>query len=893
MNDHDKVYIKTLAPKNLKGADTKFTLAATDSTGATVTRNTSMFETVYAQLLYATYDIKANTTEDVVNQVKATLADLLGVANDAAWEEIFNVKYKNILVNAFGNLGMNSEYSYKRLRRRLAKSQQKFLGELHKAQENISESDPIYTFNMDGAEYNISAVEVVPAQIIMGRYYAKQFGLSAGDSIGKIRNDENFFFNKAKIQYKTDADGNVDLVLYDGQGDQIHVIYDPDGRKTQSIAGQLNRCNGFTIVDGNVYYKDKLLCKSEGKQFYSYKVGDVEHKVVIVSHLNALSDLTKNDWTDYTECLYRQDNASWILNAVRGKTISENLVTIETKSGNGPVVTTVNISTPEGIKSLLEEEKTLKNRHIGHIAFSRKKSFEKSLNFIGTRIPCQSMQSFAPMRVAAFSNSTTNEVFVPTNIMWLEGSDLDIDKQYILGYSIADSGRIFDGEGDHHKEDRLKNNVVDNIWKTVTDPRNQINLTQPISTDDFKAIAAKSSRGKLAEGMSIYNPFHKYSMQVENMVGRDCIGSVATALKGFFALTYMYNMRMNEMCDAIESGNINEAERLFNRYFKQPLANVNVERLDYVLELLPEGDFKNRLLALKDKIEDQEDMSMLMGQLLNAATDNAKELILKKINADSTWIDLYTSAFMEGKPLEEVSALMLNSRSQQIFDGFDSSIFAGNRPFGKLPYLTGVKIETKGEDPILDQLIDQAELAEETRVLGRFLKINQGLITNRAEMLAYVGDIQAFVEKRFEKETNLKEYRKYLNKLNEHEELTTKETEELYKLLPNLVHDINTGEGIFEAQQVLQKLVSDEIGRTQFDVYRFASDSDYRIECIEQYEDCKVKFNILEAVATSPHFDKMFGMVSTNEDILTSLSARNRLEGLVIDRYRQQARLEN
>lgn len=581
------------------------------------------------------------------------------------------------------------------------------------------------------------------------------------------------------------------------------------------------------------------------------------------------------------------------MNAVRGKTISENLVTIETKSENGPVVTTVNISTPEGIKSLLEEEKTLKNRHLGHIAFSRKKSFEKSLNFIGTRIPCQSMQSFAPMRVAAFSNSTTNEVFVPTNIMWLEGSDLDIDKQYILGYSIADSGRIFDGEGDHHKEDRLKNNVVDNIWKTVTDPRNQINLTQPISTDDFKAIAAKSSRGKLAEGMSIYNPFHKYSMQVENMVGRDCIGSVATALKGFFALTYMYNMRMNEICDAIESGNIDLATQLFNRYFKQPLANVNVERLDYVLTLLPEGDFKNRLLDLKDKIEDQEDMSMLMGQLLNAATDNAKELILKKINADSTWIDLYTSAFMEGKPLEEVSALMLNPRSQQIFDGFDSSVFAGNRPFGKLPYLTGVKLETKGEDPILDQLIDQAELAEETRVLGRFLKINQGLITNRAEMLAYVGDIQSFVEKRFEKSTNLKEYRKYLNKLNENKELTTKETEELYKLLPDLAHDINTGEGIFEAQQILQSLIADEIRHTQFDVYRFASDSDYRTECIEHYENCKVKFNILEAVATSPHFDKMFGMVSTNEDILTSLSARNRLEGLVVDRYRQQARLEN
>ena len=252
---------------------------------------------------------------------------------------------------------------------------------------------------------------------------------------------------------------------------------------------------------------------------------------------------------------------------------------------------------------------------------------------------------------------------------------------------------------------------------------------------------------------------------------------------------------------------------------------------------------------------------------------------------------------------------MLHPRSQKLFDGFDSSVFEGSRSFGKLPYLIGIKIElSEGniKDPILDQLIVQSELAEETRVLGRFLKINQGLITNRAEMLAYIGDIQAFVEKRFEKTTNLKEARKILNVFLEGINYSKPRSAEMEAVQIMFVNRLNKlldseyqldvlsdADKKLEVQKKLTELIEKLITSTQFDVYRFASDSDYRTECIEQYEKCKVKFNILEAVATSPHFDKMFGMVSTNEDILTSLSARNRLEGLVVDRYSQQARLEN
>lgn len=78
----------------------------------------------------------------------------------------------------------------------------------------------------------------------------------------------------------------------------------------------------------------------------------------------------------------------------------------------------------------------------------------------------------------------------------------------------------------------------------------------------------------------------------------------------------------------------------------------------------------------------------------------------------------------------------------------------------------------------------------------------------------------------------------------------------------------------------------------QFNVIRFASDENYRNEQIEKYEGVKKQFNILEAVATSPHFNQMFSMVSINESILTEMSVRNALEDMVIEEYDWKRRMD-
>ena len=54
----------------------------------------------------------------------------------------------------------------------------------------------------------------------------------------------------------------------------------------------------------------------------------------------------------------------------------------------------------------------------------------------------------------------------------------------------------------------------------------------------------------------------------------------------------------------------------------------------------------------------QHDSYIYNGELLNCAADNAKELILRKINAHSEWADMYIAGIMIGYSLNEIKEIM-------------------------------------------------------------------------------------------------------------------------------------------------------------------------------------------------------------------------------------------
>lgn len=206
-----------------------------------------------------------------------------------------------------------------------------------------------------------------------------------------------------------------------------------------------------------------------------------------------------------------------------------------------------------------------------------------------------------------------------------------------MGYSVSNNGQLLVANEDtkiapYLMEDAQRNKIVDGIFDVILNPKNQINLTSPISTDRVKAIASKSEMGRAAKYMNGYDPSSKYRMQIENATGKTVIGNVATGIKSFFALSNVFNTRYNEIYNLIQSGNFIEAERLLNLYtFKNnkgeliTLANVNMDKFKSLdLSVVPEP-LVSTISTLIEYQSNLDDESMILGELLNSATDSSNK----------------------------------------------------------------------------------------------------------------------------------------------------------------------------------------------------------------------------------------------------------------------------
>lgn len=67
-------------------------------------------------------------------------------------------------------------------------------------------------------------------------------------------------------------------------------------------------------------------------------------------------------------------------------------------------------------------------------------SFQDSLKFIASRIPAQTLQSFMTMKCIGWTTNTKNMAYVSHFQIYLQGSDYDIDKAYIMGQSYDGNG---------------------------------------------------------------------------------------------------------------------------------------------------------------------------------------------------------------------------------------------------------------------------------------------------------------------------------------------------------------------------------------------------------------------------------------------------------------------
>ena len=76
------------------------------------------------------------------------------------------------------------------------------------------------------------------------------------------------------------------------------------------------------------------------------------------------------------------------------------------------------------------------------------------------------------------------------------------------------------------------------------------------------------------------------------------------------------------------------------------------------------------------------DCALELSGLLSSATDNAKLLILSKINATTKFIDIYTVALQMGCTFEEIASLMTHPIFNAMSRLVGSNILSGKSIFG-------------------------------------------------------------------------------------------------------------------------------------------------------------------------------------------------------------------
>ena len=271
------------------------------------------------------------------------------------------------------------------------------------------------------------------------------------------------------------------------------------------------------------------------------------------------------------------------------------------------------------------------------------------------------------------------------------------------------------------RESAYKNSVSSKINRIIQDLRNMDSAYSSVDEemDTLRAIAENSPKGNLTKRMSLANPATKFQMQVQNMIGKDVIGISASGEKIYFNLNYYWN-------EGIRSGDEtwmkylkfqHNYSRIQGRASGNPeeriidsVANLNMDisdplvlkdKLNEMNVIIKEvdNDFLNKGImipresseyqqALRAKIKEHHanvsQADIQISALLSAATDNAKELILARINGGSNLAGNYLYLLSIGFSIDDIAAFMISPSitilssflNENMYDGYSIKLSA-------------------------------------------------------------------------------------------------------------------------------------------------------------------------------------------------------------------------
>lgn len=609
-------------------------------------------------------------------------------------------------------------------------------------QEYINDNNEIYT-HQDG--------------IKIGKYIQSSWKYTDG----KVLDQNNEEIDKSRYRLIQDKNGNVENVLQ-----RIDYLKRYKYTKSELVNGE-NQLINYTLY--------KIAPIQDIKRALDKKSQDQD--VLNSDAYHQISSILNNIYSQ-DRYIDIQVNTGIELNPGLQRTIANSLVDFGNDTKYDQKSNKRVLMTPEEIQKLprfqqhmielrnalignnfSEQYKQIRTQYYEYLQQYKKQysSFLTSLHFISSRIPAQSLQSFMPMTCVGWTSDTSNTAYVSYIQTYLQGSDYDIDKAYVMGQSFSDdalyigwsplfnysSEQMVDAsktlplprgnklivvEGQQYsienelndilsssgperlrkmanliykidtnngrynyapgqnaddkqkiinqiqkhenykvsyrqREQAYKNVASANIRNVVHNIRNRDQAYSPITMRDLQKEADKSPKGAKTKQLNMMNPLTKYVMQNQNLVGKNVIGIAANGEKDWFNLTYYYHnvLRNGNQKDRFFLKMSHSYSRLSGRATDQ-LMNVVVKHIPDLWNASPElsQKIKEEFYATYDGQIDMDDkyVDQLISQILSAATDNAKELILAKINAGTNLAKYHLHLVMMGFNLKDIVAFM-------------------------------------------------------------------------------------------------------------------------------------------------------------------------------------------------------------------------------------------
>ena len=399
-NPNYQIRLHTGKGRNLRGADTRFTVGDTE---------------------YSYYDLDSVKASFYLNRIVKNI-------KDKPLRAILDEDQINFLKTIYGE---TLETIDKTTAQRYLKVQQTETQNVLKAIETGKE------FYLFGRLVTASSWRTRPPEIIMGRYQMNKLGID--DTVHQYQISDSSFFKenlRNKYAFPNNSDINeelYDVILYDGNKKFfVKIGKESDTASIYSKYSQVSRGNkNFTLNGGSVWYNGDEVMDSNGVRFYTHvnETGE-QFNLISVDSIEEYNKLLNSGIFDDFQSYNYQENNLGVLRKIRfhGKDEGRLWMKINKNGLERIVKPRLNNIT---LKSLKEDENIRCSKYIEKKAKDLYEAYRNGRYFVGARIPTQAMQSFMPMECIAWADTDENIVYVPAMQTYLEGSDYRLTLRFV------------------------------------------------------------------------------------------------------------------------------------------------------------------------------------------------------------------------------------------------------------------------------------------------------------------------------------------------------------------------------------------------------------------------------------------------------------------------------